>query len=145
MHEESEATTNSTGTGAGCEIGNMDPSCLDEMGIPLTTANEYGFSYQLATWPSNITTKDKDENDQEITVNIPIYGYVMSDLKAGAAPVKDLKARFDIDTDGNSIIKLDWTDPSKDINPVGSFVLYQVYKDGELEYIDEIDKYLKYI
>ncbi len=144
-HEFSTCETNADGVGTSCEIGNMDEALLAAAGISNATAGTYGFNYQMVSWPSGLKKDIKVPDDPKYpdqthieTVDIPIYGYMLSDVRAGAKPVDDLTAEFSAE-DGEREITLKWTKPDRDSDPVGGYVLYEVLKDGSLNKIDVIE------
>lgn len=140
MHSSGTSTTKTKGEGTGCQLCNIDPDALEGAEIPKETAEQYEFSYQMISWPSNMK-KTELQLDGKTTkeVPVPIFGYMLSNVRAAAPQVTDLKAAYGENKDGNSVIELTWSNPSKIINPVGSFVIYQYLKDGKLEKVAEVD------
>ncbi|MBR2702394.1 MAG: hypothetical protein IKE77_09955 [Erysipelotrichaceae bacterium] len=148
MESTSVSETNAKGKGISCEVGNMDPESLEEMNVSKVTANQYGFSYQLVTWPSGIKSienledweHDEDEPSTK-TVDVPIYGYLLSGTKAGAPMVNDLYGEF-VKDDSNAInIKLSWSNPSTENREVGEYTLYLDERDGSLKEIAMLAPY----
>ncbi|MBQ1826704.1 MAG: fibronectin type III domain-containing protein [Erysipelotrichaceae bacterium] len=139
MESTSVSTTNAKGKGIGCTVGNMDPDSLSEMNISRETANQYGFSYQLASWPSGIKSVEnledwetEDDGPTTQTVDVPIYGYILSGVKAGPPAVTDLFGEIERNDDNEMIIKLSWSDPSSEGRTIGGYTLYVEEKDGSL-------------
>ena len=143
MHEHAVSTSTANGCGAECEIGNINASLLENAGIAESTAAQYGFQYQMVTWPSTVMTEvpneedlmDPDKKDDEIrmvTAAVPIYGYALSNVKAATKPVTDLKAEFDTSEQEGMVINLSWSNPGTEKNPVGAYALYQIQRDGEV-------------
>ncbi|MBQ3376046.1 MAG: hypothetical protein IJG49_06515 [Erysipelotrichaceae bacterium] len=142
MESSSVSETNAKGKGISCEVGNMDPDSLSEMNVSRETANQYGFNYQLVTWPSGIKSienledweHEEDEDDTK-TFDVPIYGYILSGVKGGAPQVTDLFGDFDRDENDEIIINLNWSDPSSEDRPVGGYTIYLDERDGSVKEI----------
>ncbi|MCR5701530.1 MAG: leucine-rich repeat protein [Lachnospiraceae bacterium] len=146
MHEFSSCETTSEGVGTSCEISNIDESLLEETGIPKEIAENYGFNYQMVSWPSGIIKKERiydfdndPDNDQYEDVPLPIYGYMLSNIRAAAPPVKDLTAEITKDKDGKEVINLKWSNPAKPDNPIKGFNIYQYFEGGELKKLATVD------
>ncbi len=146
MESTSVSETNAKGKGVSCSVGNMDPDSLSEMNVSRATANQYGFSYQLVTWPSGIKSIENlddwevDEGEETTrNIDVPIYGYMLSGVKAGAPAVTDLFGEFDKDDDGNVVIHLSWTDPSTEDRPIGGYTIYLDERDGSLTEVATVD------
>jgi len=141
MHEFSTSTTNVSGHGAECTIGNINVSQLEAAGIPEKTAAQYGYQYQMVMWPSTVNMKIPDEEElmdpnkvgekiTMVTAPVPIYGYALNNVSAAPYPVTDLRGKFSSNSQGGTAIKLNWTDPGTSYHPVGAFAVYQIQKDG---------------
>ncbi|MCR4633122.1 MAG: fibronectin type III domain-containing protein [Erysipelotrichaceae bacterium] len=151
MHESSTSETKSNGYGTSCEVGNIDPEALEDLGLTGISAKQYGFNYQLVSWPSNIkvtkkVVKEGKEFDEEgpdkyetKVFSIPIYGYMLSGVKSACPPVIDLDSAFKMDEDGGMNILLTWSDPSTENKRIGAYVIYQIQSDGSLSKIDTVD------
>lgn len=153
MSDFSECWTEEKGTGASCEIDNMDPDALADAGISQKTAQQYTFQYQMVTWPSNILSTEKPDkydegNNIDSSVNIdedkpmyaPIYGYMLSGVRAGTPPVTDLKATKVVNSSNQVSIELSWSDPSTVGRPIGAYALYRHEDDGSYEHIATLPK-----
>lgn len=153
MSDFSECWTEEKGTGASCEIDNMDPDALADAGISEKTAQQYSFQYQMVTWPSQILSTEKPDKydegnnidddvnvDEEKPMYVPIYGYMLSGVRAGTPPVKDLKATKAVDSSNQVSIKLTWSDPSTIERPIGAYALYRHEDDGSYEHIATLPK-----
>ncbi|MBR3227218.1 MAG: fibronectin type III domain-containing protein [Erysipelotrichaceae bacterium] len=156
MRDYSTSTTEAKGTGASCTIGNLDPEALEELGLDTTSARQYGFNYQLVTWPSNIKLTDSiydtslaseydsqfdyfdDENSLREPEYVPVYGYMLSGIRAATPPVTDLDSQFKLDENENMNILLTWSDPSDANRRVNAYVIYQIQKDGSYTRIDTV-------
>ncbi len=140
MESTSISETNAKGKGISCEVGNMDPDSLSEMNISRQIANQYGFNYQLVTWPSGIKSienledweREDDDDPTFRNIDVPIYGYLLSGVKAGAPPVTDLQGEFVRDENNDLNIKLNWSDPSTEGRPIGGYAIYLDEKDGSI-------------
>jgi hypothetical protein len=141
MKEHSTSKTEGNGEGISCSIGNMDPYNFDKEGLSEATARMYGFQYQMVAWPSNIISTAKESKDDDDGgswfVNfgdgknkyVPIYGYMLSSIKAGPPKVKDLTSQYEKDENGNRAIRLAWSDPSDENRKAAVFVLYRIHTD----------------
>ncbi|MBR0139381.1 MAG: hypothetical protein IJM17_03735, partial [Firmicutes bacterium] len=92
MKEYSTSESKSVGQGVSCEVANMKLSDLEEIGISPEAASEYGFQYQMVSWPSNLPNDfdldayiaDNDYDDEALYEELnmekleqtPIYGYM---------------------------------------------------------------------
>lgn len=137
MKEKSVSEKTAEGEGASCEIGNMDPALLAQAGIPASAASQYSFTYQMASWPSNIISSEKAEDDT--TVYVPIYGYVLGDLSQGVPPVTDLDSEFVKNDNDELNIKLTWSNPDTAGDQIGAFSVYQIQKNGDIDYVATVD------
>lgn len=153
MRDSSECWTEEKGTTVTCSIDNMNPDDLADAGISKNTASQYTFQYQLVTWPSDIPSTVRTDKydignniDDDIDVDddtptyVPIYGYMLSGVRAGTPPVTDLKAAKVVDSTNNVSIKLSWSDPSTIGRPVGAYALYRHEDDGSYEHIATLPK-----
>ncbi len=136
MQEEGSYTSEGFGEGISCEVGNMDPDLLEANGISTKNASQYGFKYQMVTWPSTLLRKEmvypekSGEKTTYVYKPVPIYGYMLDEVKAGLAPVSDLKAELQTDNEDKMSVKLTWSNPSTYNRVVGTYTIYQIQKDG---------------
>ena len=128
MENYSVCEINAEGTGASCEIGNMDPNLLASEGISASTASLYGFSYQMVSWPTDIISSKKTYDGS--TCYVPVIGYMLSNLNGGIPYVNDLDSEFRTGDNNEMYIHLTWSNPSSPEAPIGSYVLYQMQKNG---------------
>ena len=140
MESTSVSETNAKGKGISCEVGNMDPESLSEMNVSKQIANQYGFNYQLVSWPSGIKSIEnledwEHEEDEPDTrkYDVPIYGYLLSGLKAGSPQVSDLFGEFERTEDDEIVINLNWSDPSSEERPLDSYTIYLDERDGSVK------------
>ena len=115
MHGNSVTRTRANGKGVSCTVFNVERGPLTAAGIDLATASEYGFNYQMASWDSNLTQTNSSQ------AHVPIYGFVLSSVRAGAPIVTDLEGAWNED---ESAIDLSWSSPATTSRPVGGYVLY---------------------
>ena len=155
MRDFSTSRTETKGIGASCTVGNLDPDALEDLGLSKASARQYGFNSQLVTWDSDIVLVDSvfetsmesefdgefddDENKRREMKYVPIFGYMLSNVKAAAPAVTDLDSEFKLDENDQMNIHLTWSDPSTDYRRVGAYTIYQIQKDGSYTKVATVD------
>ena len=155
MRDYSTSRTETKGIGASCTIGNLDPDALEDYGLTETSAKQYGYTSQLVTWPSDIVLVDSvfetsmesefedqfddPENQKRDLKYVPIFGYLVSNVKSPTPPVTDLESEFRLDENEEMNILLTWSDPSTDYRRVGAYTIYQIQKDGSYTEVATVD------
>ena len=126
MHGNSVTTTKVSGKGVSCTVYNISRAALNSAGInPDAVQNQYGFSYQMASWNSNLTQTNS-------TKAVPIYGFVLSGVKAGPPVVDDLSVDYIKDEDNEPALEFTWSNPATDKRPVAEYVLYKIDMDDNI-------------
>ncbi|MBR4470207.1 MAG: hypothetical protein IKS54_02685 [Erysipelotrichaceae bacterium] len=139
MTENSVATTEGEGVGASCDISNILPEALEEDGISRKVASQYGFQYQMVTWPSNLTSNEKRMDTSEGCV--PIYGYMLNSPKSAPPVVKNLTAEPELDENDQMVIRLNWEKPEEKNNSFAFYTLYLIQEDGSRTEIATVDEF----
>ena len=156
MRDFSTSKTEAKGTSASCTIGNLDPKAVEELGLNATSAKQYGFNYQLVTWPSNLKLTNSvydtslmseygdsfDYFDEENALRepeyVPVYGYMLSGIRSATPPVMDLDSEFKLNENQEMNIRLTWSDPSTLTRGVGAYTVYQIQMDGTYTKLDTL-------
>ena len=90
MSGHSHTTTTADAKGVSCSIDNANETAMLDAGFSEAAASSYGFNYQMATWDSPITKSVPFTNPlkpEEVTYKeeaVPVFGYVLSDVKKPA-------------------------------------------------------------
>ena len=125
MHGNSVTTTKANGKGVSCTVYNVSGAALIAGGIdPNFVRSEYGFNYQMASWNSNLTQTNS-------TKAVPIYGFVLSGVKAGPPVADDLSVDYIKDEENDPALEFTWSNPATDKRPVAEYVLYKFDIDDE--------------
>ncbi|MBO4559806.1 MAG: hypothetical protein J5712_06965, partial [Lachnospiraceae bacterium] len=115
MSGKETSTTKGAEKGIGATVSDIDNKLLaaaagDVYGLE-EAAKNYVFSWQVVKWDSNIT--------DSIGHKVPIYGYMISNVRTPSPKVNDFYAEIvnDPNNASGSAIKLMWENPAIDGNP----------------------------
>ncbi|MBO4505772.1 MAG: fibronectin type III domain-containing protein, partial [Lachnospiraceae bacterium] len=115
MSGKETSTTKGYGKGIGATVSDIDNKLLAAAAGDVydleEAAKNYVFSWQVVKWDSNIT--------DSIGHKVPIYGYMISNVKTPSPKVNDFYAEIVNDPNNASgcAIKLMWENPTIDGNP----------------------------
>ncbi|MCR5429372.1 MAG: hypothetical protein K6F16_10295 [Lachnospiraceae bacterium] len=115
MSGRETSTTTGSGKGIGATVSDIDNKLLaaeagNVYGLE-DAAKNYVFSWQVVKWDSNIT--------DSIGHKVPIYGYMISNVRTPSPKVNDFYAEIvnDPNNVSGSAIKLMWENPTIEGNP----------------------------
>ena len=131
MHGNSVTTTHTTGKGVSCTVFNVDKNDLDSTNI--SAARAYGFSYQMASWSSNLEQTNG-------SAKVPVFGYVLSGVKAGPPMVDELELQLVTSDESEPNLLLTWADPSTAKRNIDGYKLYLYDEDGDSEFLATLSK-----
>ncbi|MCR4691525.1 MAG: hypothetical protein K5739_09295 [Lachnospiraceae bacterium] len=86
MNGHSHSSTKSDAKGVEGSVSNANRTQMKAAGFTDAACDSYGYKYQMAKWDSPITQEvpKEDPRTGDVTMeteNVPIYGYVLSDVK----------------------------------------------------------------
>lgn len=125
LNSSSSTTSTGYGTSFECNIQNPVKSAMIDAGYSNEQIRAYSFSWRLASWDSGIPAANGK--------NVPVVGYVLSDVHGLAHPPQNLNAvPNDMDQDGTyDIINLSWESNTDGGYPETSkYNIYLVEDDG---------------
>lgn len=135
--------TKAESTGYQGQVENLDLNELVENGYTEEMVKSYYFAWQSAKWRSNLLYEYTDAKGNELKNkerSVPVYGYVLSDLKSPGPAVTDLEAVYD---STEKKITLNWTDANANRGERPENAGYRIYVvdiTGKKKEIDTVAK-----